>query len=92
MIHMSDNYYIDADSNQYILQTRTTSAKGKEVIKNIGFYNTLFMAFDAYLQIRQRQCISQGEFELKDAIKALTEERRKVAEFLRGLESVEDEE
>lgn len=84
MIQVTDRFYINANSNQYILQEKTTIQDkesknyGKEVFKDLGYYVSLEGCIKGILKIATREYISKDCVntlkELEEVIKNTNEE------------------
>lgn len=83
MIKVNDRFYINADSNCYSLNEKTTIQdetspnQGNEVFKNRGYYTSIEGCIEGILKIKTREFIGKEEVntlqELKTEIKAQTE-------------------
>jgi len=70
MIHIKDNYYIDADETQFqlIRMTGKLDKQGKPIKDFIGYYATFAQAVRGYCKMAQRQdIINKPDRELCDA-------------------------
>lgn len=67
MIQITDRFYLNANSNCYVLQEKTTvkdeSSKnyGQEIFKDLGYYTTLEGALKGILKIGTREYISKEQ-------------------------------
>lgn len=67
MIKVTDRFYINANGNNYILQERTkvqderSENFGKEVFKDLGYYQTLENCLNGILKTTTREYISSDE-------------------------------
>lgn len=72
MIHIKDDYYIDADETQFILvkDEGKTDKSGKRIRDCIGFYGTFKQAVSGFLKMEQRGNIASGpDRELDEAFR-----------------------
>lgn len=88
MIKITDRFYINANSNCYILQEKTTVQDvesknyGKEIFRELGYYATLESCLKGILKTTTREFIGK---EQENSIQELIGEIKKTDEFLRGL-------
>lgn len=88
MIRLSDRYYIDADSKNYILKEKTivqdkeSSNYGKETFKDLGYYTNLESVLNGLLKIGTRDFISRDE---KHSIEDLKEHITAYKKFIESL-------
>lgn len=74
---IDDDYYIDSDSYQYLLQRKSVAKsgkqKGKEVYTTVKYCGTITETLDQYTQIRLKEKIKECEEigEIKTHIKNL---------------------
>lgn len=67
MIKVTDRFYINANSNCYSLQEKTTVQDtksenyGKEVFKDLGYYTTLESCLKGILKTTTREYVSREE-------------------------------
>ena len=83
MVKISDRFYIDADTNCYLLKEKTiiqdekSKNYGKEAYKDLGYYSTLESCLEGMLKRLTREYIGKEEInslsELKTLIKSQTE-------------------
>lgn len=65
MIKVTDRFYINANSNCYSLQEKTTVQDeksenyGKEIYKDLGYYTTIDGALKGILKITTREFVSK---------------------------------
>lgn len=88
MIKVTDRFYIDANSNCYVLKEKTivndkdSKNYGQEVIKDLGYYVSLEACLKGILETKTREYIAkQEEKNIQDLIKEIN---RKM-EYLKSL-------
>lgn len=89
MIHINNEYYIDADAYSFVLK-KVHFAKdkktGEEVRKDItvGYYATIDIALKGYLKHKSREIVSKADFknikQYLDYIKELDKELKEILE------------
>lgn len=93
MIHIRDDWYIDADDRQVVLCRRTERVNGKTGEKEViylpkGYYTSLTGALLGYRDLLVRNRIHDGHYEsVCEAIRAVTganDEIRKLIEEVQG--------
>lgn len=88
MIKVTDRFYINASSNCYVLQEKTTVQDtksenfGKEIFKDLGYYTTLENCLQGILKTTTREFIAQ---EQENSIKELLIQVKMQTEFLKNL-------
>lgn len=88
MIKVTDRFYINASSNCYTLQEKTTVQDeksqnyGKEIFKDLGYYTTLESCLQGILKTTTREFIAQ---EQENSIKELLTQVKMQTEFLKNL-------
>jgi hypothetical protein len=88
MIKVTDRFYINANSNCYSLQEKTTVQDvksqnyGQEIFKDLGYYTTIENCLKGILKITTREFIAQ---EQESNIKDLLKEIKLQNEFLKSL-------
>ena len=88
MIKVTDRFYINANGNNYILQekTRVKDEKsenfGKEVFKDLGYYQTLESCLNGILKTTTREYISNDE---ENSVKELIGQVKLQNDFIKGL-------
>ena len=88
MIKVIDRFYINASSNCYTLQEKTTVQDeksqnyGKEIFKDLGYYTTLENCLQGILKTTTREFIAQ---EQENSIKELLIQVKMQTEFLKNL-------
>lgn len=88
MIKITDRFYIDATSNCYILQEKSTIQDtesknyGKEVFKETGYYTSIEECLKGFAKIITREFISQ---ETKHSIKDLIDEIHKTNKLIENM-------
>lgn len=88
MIKVTDRFYINASSNCYTLQEKTTVQDeksqnfGKEIFKDLGYYTTLESCLQGILKTTTREFIAQ---EQENSIKELLIQLKMQTEFLKNL-------
>lgn len=83
MIHIKDNYYIDADETQFILvkDEGKVDKKGRKIRDYIGYYATFAQAVKGYCKMAQRQDVAnkpdrelvEAFFDFENLVKELEE-------------------
>ena len=83
MIKVTDRFYIDADSKNYVLKEKTmvqdteSQNYGKETFKDLGYYTTIETCLNGILKIATREFVSKNDVytiqELKSYIKSFRE-------------------
>ena len=88
MVKITDRFYINADTNCYKLQEKTTiqdeNSKnfGQEVFKDLGYYTTLESCLNGILKTLTREYIGKDNI---NTIKELQEQVKKTDEFIHSL-------
>lgn len=88
MIKITDRFYINATTNCYSLQERTTVQDeksknyGQEIFKDLGYYTTIEQCLNGFLKVKTREFISKDTV---NSIKDLKDEIAKTQEFLHKL-------
>lgn len=88
MIKVTDRFYIDANTNCYVLKEKTivqdenSKNYGQEVLKDLGYYTSLESLLKGILKTTTREYIfKQGERSIQDLIKEI----KRTEEYLEGL-------
>lgn len=77
MIRITDDFYIDADSKNYILRERTiiqdkeSKNYGKELFKDEGYYTSLEHLLKGFLKVQTREWIQSNSGNIKDLLKEI---------------------
>ena len=78
MIKITDRFYINANSNCYVLQEKTkvqdenSKNYGQEIFKDLGYYSTLESCLKSFLKINIREFIGKDcENSIKDLLKEI---------------------
>lgn len=70
MIKINDEYYIEADTNNYMLKqvhfVKTKEGKEERQDLTIGYYATIDVALKGYLKHKSRDIVSKKDFESID--------------------------
>lgn len=88
MIKVTDRFYINANSNNYILQEKTkvqdenSENYGKEVFKDLGYYTTLESCLKGIIKTTTREFISSDE---ENSVKELITQVQLQNEFIKSL-------
>jgi hypothetical protein len=88
MIKITEKYYINANTNCYILQEKTTvqdkNSKnyGKKVFKDLGYYTTIESILKGILKTELRNYISKSE---ENSINDLVKQIRNLETYLKNL-------
>ena len=91
MIKINERFYINANSNQYILQEKTTIQDkesknyGKEIFKDLGYYVSLEGALKGIYKTKLREFIGK---EKENNIEDLLKEMKKIEEELEKFKNV----
>lgn len=88
MINIDDRFYIDTDPLNYILKVRRTLQKGKnigrEAIIELGYYNTLDNALEGYIELKEKEAVSEGMLTVQEAIEAIRQSHNAAVEVIRS--------
>jgi hypothetical protein len=88
MINIDDRFYIDTDPLNYILKVRRTKQKGKnegqEAIIELGYYNTLDNALEGYIELKEKEAVSEGMLTVQEAIEAIRQSHNAAVEVIRS--------
>lgn len=82
MIKIDENFYIDADSNSYVLkekyiiQDEKSKRQGEEVFKDKGYYVSLEGVLNGYLKVQTREWINNNDGNIKDLIKEVENQNK----------------
>lgn len=88
MIKVTDRFYINANSNCYVLQEKTkvqdlkSENYGKEIYKDLGYYTTLENCLKGILKTVTREYISRNE---ENTIRDLLMQIKLSNDFLKSL-------
>lgn len=88
MIQVTDRFYINADSNCYMLQEKTTVQEkasknyGKEIFNTIGYYSTIESCLKGILKTTTREYISKSD---KNSINDLITQIKSFENYLKSL-------
>lgn len=88
MIKITDRFYIDANSNCYVLKEKTivqdenSKNYGQEVLKDLGYYTSLESCLKGFLKTTTREYIAKQEI---NSIQDLIKEINRVEEYLKSL-------
>ena len=88
MIKVTDRFYINANSNCYVLQEKTkvqdekSENYGKEIYKDLGYYTTLESCLQGILTTVTREYVSKNE---ENTVKELLTQVRLQSDFLKSL-------
>ena len=88
MIKITDRFYINANSKNYILQEKTTVQDtesenyGKEVFKELGYHSTLESCLKGFLKATTREFIGK---EQENTLQELLRQIKATDEFLKSL-------
>lgn len=89
MIKITDRFYINANSNCYVLQEKTTvqdeNSKnyGQEVFKDLGYYTTIESCLNGILKTTTREYISEDE---ENSINDLLKKIKTTSDYLKSIE------
>ena len=89
MIKITDRFYINATTNCYSLQEKTTiqdeNSKnfGQEIFKDLGYYTTIEQCLNGFLKVKTREYIAKDTI---NSIQDLKKEIKKTQELLHKLE------
>lgn len=88
MIKVTDRFYINANSNCYVLQEKTkvqdpkSENYGKEIYKDLGYYTTLENCLKGILKTVTREYVNRNE---ENTIKELLMQIKLSNDFLESL-------
>lgn len=88
MIKIDDRFYINATTNCYSLQEKTTIKDeksknfGQELFRDLGYYTTIEDCLNGFLKVKTREYISK---ETINTIQDLKKEIKKLQKFLHEL-------
>ena len=88
MVKVTDRFYINANSNCYVLQEKTkvqdpkSENYGKEIYKDLGYYTTLENCLKGILKTVTREYVSRNE---ENTIKELLTQIKLSNDFLKSL-------
>ena len=88
MIKVTDRFYIDANTNCYVLKEKTTvqdeNSKnyGQEIFKDLGYYTNLESLLNGILKITTREYIARED---ENSINDLIKEIKRAGEYLKSL-------
>ena len=88
MIKVTDRFYIDANTNCYVLKEKTivqdenSKNYGQEVLKDLGYYTSLESCLQGILKTTTREYISKQE---ENSIYDLIKEIKRAEEYLKNL-------
>lgn len=88
MVKITDRFYINATSNCYTLQEKTTVQDensenyGKEIYKDLGYYTSIENCLQGILKATTREFIAQ---EQENSVKELIEQVKLQNDFLKSL-------
>lgn len=88
MIKVTDRFYIDADSKNYVLKEKTTVQDtesqnyGKETFKELGYYTTIESCLNGILKTTTREFISKSDIYTVQDLKSYIKSFRKYLESL----------
>ena len=68
MIRIDDDWIIDADRYNYILQKRHKTKKGDIAIKNIGYFSNISEALEKLYKLEIAKAHHEKELDLKSAM------------------------
>ncbi len=88
MIKVTDRFYIDANTNCYVLKEKTTVQDeksknyGQEIFKDLGYYTNLESLLNGILKITTREFIARED---ENSINDLIKEIKRAEEYLKSL-------
>ena len=89
MVKIDDRFFINATTNCYTLQEKTTIKDeksknfGQEIYKDLGYYTTIEQCLNGFLKVKTREFISKDTV---NSIKDLKKEILKLQEFIQKLD------
>lgn len=89
MIKLTDEYTVDVTVNSYILIVKRGKTKnGDDRWNTVGYYGSLNHAIIACINDMMRRKLMEGEYELREAIEIIREQKVMLQEMLKkeGLE------
>ena len=88
MIKVTDRFYIDANTNCYVLKEKTivqdenSKNYGQEIFKDLGYYTNLESCLQGILKTTTREYIAKQE---ENSIYDLIKEIKRAEEYLKNL-------
>lgn len=88
MIKVTDRFYIDANTNCYVLKEKTIVSDkdsknyGQEIFKDLGYYTNLESCLKGILKTTTREFIAREE---ENSIYNLIKEIKRAEEYLKSL-------
>ena len=88
MIKVTDRFYIDANTNCYVLKEKTivqdenSKNYGQEIFKDLGYYTNLESLLNGILKITTREFIARED---ENSINDLIKEIKRAEEHLKSL-------
>lgn len=88
MIKVTDRFYIDANTNCYVLKEKTivqdenSKNYGQEVLKDLGYYTSLESCLQGILKTTTREYIAKQK---ENSIYDLIKEIKRAEEYLKNL-------
>ncbi len=88
MIKVTDRFYIDANTNCYVLKEKTivqdedSKNYGQEIFKDLGYYTNLESCLQGILKTTTREYIAKQE---ENSIYDLIKEIKRAEEYLKSL-------
>lgn len=88
MIKVTDRFYVNATTNCYVLQEKTTVKDkksenyGKEIFKDLGYYTTIESCLKGILKVTIKEFVSKEE---ETSIYELMKQIKKAEEYLYSL-------
>lgn len=88
MIKVTDRFYIDANTNCYVLKEKTivqdenSKNYGQEIFKDLGYYTNLESLLNGILKITTREFIARED---ENSINDLIKEIKRAEDYLKSL-------
>lgn len=84
MIHVIDNFYIDANHYDYILKQKygKPTDESKDEYGVVGYYRSMEHALGAIIKIKQLNAINTSEMTLGEGLQALMDINNRTEELL----------
>ena len=85
MIHVFDDYYIDADEYQYILKQdmHRKDKKNNDVYKAISYHKTIFNALWSLRDKTHREITSGNDIELAKALRMISDADSEMTDIMK---------
>ena len=78
MIHIENNWYIDADEMTFILKRDAGRDKHGDIIWDCRYFPSLDMAVRCYMKIQAARIVNQFDCEILEALEKIHEEMHRI--------------